>query len=219
MSPPDELGLFGPRGYPTNRPEWTAVPSDQLNSAPYNRIWAVGTAHQQGKAQIGTSWRLSASQFLTAAHVVEVERDYFLRHPSSEAWLACTVMKIADGYFRPNGKGQVCSPFDWAVVEINVPQAFSEPEFALTVQANKAMAVGYVGNKLVRHVGPAESVGPFIAHTCHTVQGHSGCPIFSSAGIVGLHVGLLSGSRPYIPSGLPVPNQMNSAIALQNIQL
>jgi hypothetical protein len=204
------------QGFPGDKGRWANVSKSQLNTAPFNRICLVEGYVNGIPAKGGTGWLHAPGVILTAAHVVADGDKARVQFPGQADSHEVAVKKIAKGFRASDGEERECSAADLAYLEAPSGLAASfDPFHLLTIGSATATAIGYHDGALVRHAGDWKDVGPFTAHKCDTDHQHSGCPLFVGSSVYGIHVGLFSGSRPFLMgSDAQLTGYLNSAVRL-----
>lgn len=217
------LRTMGPKGHKTPEAQYRPVPTRLYSRSPYSRTWALGSLRQGNIQQHGTAWRIADRYFLTAAHVVVGVSNLKLRSPGQSKWWSASVHHVPRAYWSQFGIERRTSPEDWAILAAPVAEPFGNQSFDLRSQFpglarnGTVVALGYRSEILVAHSDAAATVGPYVAHDCHTKGGHSGGPVFSSHAIIGLHVGSMAGASRYLASATGGIRYINAAISVAAI--
>lgn len=202
------------------KPNWKPVPADLLSIAPYAAICQIVTEAAGGAKMVGTGWLAADGVVMTAAHLFA--NDNFLAltckvyWPKLGVWQVPQAFRIHPEFRASNGGLRVASGSD--VAKLQGFQTMPGEGLAWgVIAAGPIELAGFRAGVMVRGVGAAKSVAPFVGHSADALNGHSGAPLLAGGKAVGIHVSAAYLSRQYLPSASAAQlDTLNSAVALTN---
>ncbi|WP_448097647.1 S1 family peptidase [Luteibacter yeojuensis] len=199
-------------------PQWKDVPDALLFREPYCRICEVITQINGVDHGAGSGWYWTSGQVLTAAHVVFGTTGCRIRFANRKEWLDVLQVGIPPEYAGPEAQGLPGSQRDRAILHI-IPPADMPLSTVFDLEGGDGLfsAIGFLDGCLKEHAGPGEVGNEFVAHSAHTSEGHSGCPVFHGNRYCGVHTGSFRLSRPFMGSPeRSFTGFLNSAIKFGN---